>query len=332
MRADTQALKERFDLRDIVEQDLGPASMRGGRAHLWRCPFHHEKRGYSLAVWADGYRCFGRCNTGGDVLDWLQKYRHLCFVDALHVLDHPTGERRDIERRVSAVVAAPPLRWQKAAAEVVTITEKTLWSPIGRNARAYLEGRGLTTDTIRRARIGYVPGNWRSRKRIAGLAVPCGITIPWFAGGVLWAVKVRRACGIPKYGQIAGGSTAGLFGADQLVGARIAMFCEGEFDALLAHQEAGSIVSVVTLGSAVNALSAYWHDLLLSCQLVLVAYDHDQAGERGAQLLSTTSARFRTIQLPSGNDISDFHVHGGDICRWVEHELNCILTETGVTS
>ena len=54
---DTKALKERHDLRRIVEQDLGPAPARSRRASLWKCPFHGERKGYSLAVWADGY-CF----------------------------------------------------------------------------------------------------------------------------------------------------------------------------------------------------------------------------------------------------------------------------------
>jgi hypothetical protein len=27
------------------------------------------------------------------------------------------------------------------------------------------------------------------------LKVPCGITIPWFAEGAIWGIKVRRAAG-----------------------------------------------------------------------------------------------------------------------------------------
>ncbi len=71
MDVDTRTLKARVDLRRIVEQVLGPAPMRGGSALLWRCPFHHERKGYSLAVWADGFRCFGKCQVSGDVFDWL---------------------------------------------------------------------------------------------------------------------------------------------------------------------------------------------------------------------------------------------------------------------
>ena len=50
MVVDTQRLKENCNLRRLVEQDLGPAPLRGGRAYLWKCPFHNEHKGFSLAV------------------------------------------------------------------------------------------------------------------------------------------------------------------------------------------------------------------------------------------------------------------------------------------
>jgi hypothetical protein len=62
------------------------------------------------------------------------------------------------------------------------------------------------TDTVRQARLGYVHGSPRAWQRVAGLDVPCGITIPWWEAETLWAVKVRRAKGALKYQQIAGGS------------------------------------------------------------------------------------------------------------------------------
>ncbi len=85
------SLKTAYDLRVLVEADLGPAKARGGRALLWRCPFHHEQHGYSLAVWADGWRCFGACHRGGDLVSWLQTYRGLTFAEACAWLggDHP---------------------------------------------------------------------------------------------------------------------------------------------------------------------------------------------------------------------------------------------------
>lgn len=320
---DTQRLKENCDLRRLVEQDLGPAPLHGGRAYLWKCPFHHEQKGFSLAVWANGYRCFGRCDTSGDVLDWLQQYRHLTFTDAVRVLGEPLpeGKPSDQKQQMRANAEPPLWSWQDQAREVVSLAEEILWSTEGEDALAYLTGRGLTTSTIRKARLGYMPGDWRESKSVAGLEVPCGITIPWFAVGALWAVKVRRAYGLPKYLQIKGGSAAGLYGADALPEGHAAMFCEGEFDTLIVQQEARSLITAVTLGSAANTLASRWLSELTSCRNILVAYDTDEAGVRGAKRLAKTSARFHPVQVPHGKDITEFYQTGGDVYHWIEQVL-----------
>lgn len=186
---------------------------------------------------------------------------------------------------------------------------------------SYLTSRGLTPRTIRAARLGYVPGDFREWRTFEELEVPCGITIPWFAAGALWAVKVRRACGTPKYQQVKGGNAGGLYGADQLPHHQIALFCEGEFDTLLARQEAGELVTRITLSSATAILSSRWYAELTHCHTLLVAYDRDAAGEKGAKRLASLSPRFRAIQVPFGKDIGEFHRQGGAIYTWIAHTL-----------
>jgi DNA primase len=319
---DTHQLKENCDLRRLVEQDLGPAPLRGGRAYLWKCPFHHEQKGFSLAVWANGYRCFGACNTSGDALDWLRNYRRLSFVEAARVLGEPVENAAPAERQCLKSPSEPPeWEWQHAAGRIVSLAEETLWSETGEPALNYLTGRGLTTHTIRAARLGYVPGDFREWRTLEGLEVPCGITIPWFAADALWAVKVRRAYGSPKYQQIKGGNTNGLYGADHLADKNIALFCEGEFDALLARQEAGALAAVVTLSSATATLSSRWYTELTHCHTLLVAYDQDTAGEKGAKRLLSLSPRFRRIELPAGKDITEFYLRNGDVYMWIERAL-----------
>lgn len=310
---DTRRLKETCDLRCLVEQDLGPAPLRAGRASFWKCPFHPEQKGFSLAVWANGYRCLGACDTSGDALNWLMNYRRLSFSEALRLLDSPTS---------TAAPAEPPeWNWQRRAESLVNQAEETLWSEAGEPALNYLTGRGLTPRAIRAARLGYVPGDFRSWRTLEGLDVPCGITIPWFAAGALWAVRVRRAYGSPKYQQIKGGSVNGLYGADTLADHPTALFCEGEFDTLLARQEAGSLASVVSLSSATAILSSHWYAELAHCHTILVAYDRDAAGEKGAKRLLALSPHCRRIELPAGNDITAFYLGGGDIYAWIEQAL-----------
>jgi DNA primase len=324
MDVDIRILKAQHDLRRIVEQDLGPAPMRGGQALLWRCPFHHERKGYSLAVWANGFRCFGKCQISGDVLDWLQRYRHLSFQEALQALgEAPRSAPGLAANRPTPPAEPPPVEWQATARRVVEGAEETLWSVSGEQALDYLIGRGLNGSTIHDARLGVVPGGYRQWRTIAGLNVPCGITIPWLTGDTLWAVKVRRLAGRVKYSQIAGGSSSGLYRGETLEGAKAVLFCEGEFDALVAHQEAGSLVAAVSLGSAGNTLSDRWIIDLVTVPLILVAYDVDPAGLKGASRLQSLSNRVHTIQVPKGKDITEFHQQSeeGDVFAWLAREL-----------
>ncbi len=321
---DTKTLKERHDLRAIVEQDLGPAPLRSGRTSAWKCPFHNERQGYSLVVWPDGYQCFGKCQIVGDALDWLQRYRRLSFQDALRVLGEtpgyaPTGTAS----RPTALVEPPPAAWQAAAGQVVERAEDWLWQAPGEYALAYLlDERGLEPRTIREARLGVVPGGYRQWRTTAGVSVPCGITIPWFTGETLWAVKVRRESGQPKYVQIPGGSSGGLYRGDALANAQAVLFTEGEFDALIAHQEAGTLVTAVSLGSASATLQDRWLLELVTVPLILAAYDTDKAGTRGAARLQALSRRVHVVQVPQGKDITEYHRQGGDVYGWLDNTLN----------
>jgi DNA primase len=323
---DTRALKEQHDLRTIVEQDLGPAPIRSGRTSAWKCPFHHERQGYSLVVWPDGYQCFGKCQLVGDALDWLQRYRRLSFHEALRVLgDTPGYAPTGSASRPTPPVEPPPAAWQTAAGQVVERAEDWLWQAPGEYALAYLlEARGLEPRTIREARLGVVPGGYRQWRTIAGVSVPCGITIPWFTGETLWAVKVRRESGQPKYVQIPGGSSGGLYRGEALESAQAVLFTEGEFDALVAHQEAGSLVTAVSLGSASATLQDRWLLDLVTVPLILAAYDMDKAGTKGAARLQALSQRVHIVPVPQGKDITEYHLKGGDVYGWLDDELNRI--------
>ena len=321
-RIDIQDLKVGVDLRRIVAQDLGPAPRHSAHTLSWKCPFHQEQRGFSLVVWPDGFRCFGACQVSGDVFAWLQRFRGLTFSEALRLLGAPALQAQPPRQAAAAQAALPPEEppseeWQIQAREVVDLAEQILWSDAGDSARAWLRKRGLGARVVQEARLGLIPGDYRAWKPLAGLHVPCGILIPWFAAGQLWAVKVRRAAGQPKYVQIAGGSPHGLYGADWLPSHDIAVFCEGEFDALLLRQEARPFVAPITLGSAAAQLSGRWMGELLDYERLFIAYDNDVAGQRATDRLLRLSPRFCPLPVPAGKDISDFHLRGGSIREWI---------------
>ena len=127
-------------------------------------------------------------------------------------------------------------------------------------------------------------------QKLCGLWVPRGIVIPCLAAGQTWYLKVRRATGQAKYSQVSGGQIA-LFGADTIANHDTVVVTEGEFDAMLLHQEAGDLVGVVTMGSAAARLPDAWVPYLLGVQRLLVAYDTDVAGARGAARWESVSPR-----------------------------------------
>jgi hypothetical protein len=192
---------------------------------------------------------------------------------------------------------------------------------------AYLqEQRGLSAETICAAGIGYVPADGRESAATWGLDdakpvwLPRGILLPCEAQGHLWYVKVRRPAGEPKYIAPRGWRPA-LYGADTLRGRPALILTEGEFDALLLRQAAGDLVDVATLGSASQRLSGRWFTRLLPAHRILVVYDEDAAGQRGAGTLADLSARVRVVHPLGGADLTEQWQRGGDLRAWAQYQL-----------
>jgi DNA primase len=312
---DIEKLKEQLDCRDIVEADLGRSRYRGAKSWSWRCPFHHEQKGYSLVVYADGWQCMGKCQTGGDVITWVQRHHRKSFSDACRYLRHPThtASRELKTREVHEVTAEPPdAQWQAAARRIVNRTQETLWSPQGARALAYLEKRGLKHAAVQEAHLGYLPGHYAEGQLIEGVWVWAGITIPWFIEDALWAVNVRRP--LPthvqedKYKLIKGSRRmGGLYWVDYVQLGTTVMFVEGEFDCLLTWQLASDLISPITLGSATNRFHSRWYPYLIGSPQILVLEDRDEAGRQMAQRLELLSQRVKRVQVSLGKDLSDYY-------------------------
>ena len=72
----------------------------------------------------------------------------------------------------------PDSDWRSRAEEVVKQAEANLWSEQGKPALHYLKvKRGLTENTILKARLGYIPGGYRDWKTINGLDWPCPVVL-----------------------------------------------------------------------------------------------------------------------------------------------------------
>ncbi len=231
----------------------------------------------------------------------------------------------------------PRAEWRAAGMRFLEESEAALWSDIGERARAYLHARGLTDETLRVWRIGFQPEEsrhdpakqWGFPARGASgkpgwVRIARGIVLPWLLDGQLWQLKIRTNRQQPKYLAISGGHPC-LFGADTLVAGELAILTEGEFDALLLWQEVGDLLGVATLGSCSKGVSTKAVRYLLGCPRLLVAYDVDAEGDKGAERLQRLSARMQRVRPPVGKDVTAFWQAGGRVRDWVQFELVRLL-------
>ncbi len=79
-------------------------------------------------------------------------------------------------------------------------------------------------------------------------------------------------------------------------------------------------MGAVTLGSCSKGVDARALPHLLSLARVLVAYDNDPEGQRGAERLASLSGRMRVVRVPQGKDITDFFDGGGNVLDWLAEE------------
>ncbi len=158
-------VKDRLDIVELVSSYM--QLDKSGRNYKALCPFHSEKTP-SFVVFPESQRwyCFGACNEGGDVFNFVMKMEGWDFRTALEELASQAGV--DLEPRSPAQEKAAELADQLrdvlgvAASYYHRILTK---APQAEAGRAYVKKRGLERDTIDAFQIGYsLPGWERSRQ------------------------------------------------------------------------------------------------------------------------------------------------------------------------
>lgn len=245
--------------------------------------------------------------------------------------------------------------WQDVADEIICRAEERLWSPAGRDALEWLRTRGLLDFTIRRFRLGFIAERESSDPikilsdgdRPGGITAHRGITLPWChpncwyqpnepTPGPRWVgCNVRRLMPdvfdrLPDHEEKCfafKGSRRGFAYpfADFAPGVP-ALLVEGEWDALVAWQEFGSVLNVVSVGGAKQEPKPSALDALSICPNWLVALHNDKAGNEGAKKWSICSGgKSVRAMLPSGRDLNDMHLDGeGRLREWIRSEYDTL--------
>ncbi|SHO61110.1 DNA primase [Pseudoxanthobacter soli DSM 19599] len=136
------------------------------KGDFWACcPFHQEKSpSFHVDDRKGFYHCFG-CGASGDHIRFVMETEGATFPEAVERLAGDAGVqmpardaasewREEVRRTLGDVVALADRFFQQ-----------TLRTPAGADARAYIERRGLSVDTVRTFGIGYAPAERDALKR-----------------------------------------------------------------------------------------------------------------------------------------------------------------------
>jgi DNA primase len=152
-------VKQRLDIVEVVGQYV--QLQKAGHNYKAVCPFHSERTpSFFVSPERQSWHCFGACGTGGDIFSFVMKKENLEFAEALRLLAERAGvtlaERRPEEQ-------AERDRLQEANEASARFYHRVLLSTeAGREARRYLEERGLDLKTIQDFQLGYSPSGWDS--------------------------------------------------------------------------------------------------------------------------------------------------------------------------
>jgi len=312
------------DLLDLIGRDtqLKKVATTNGGEYAGPCPFCGGRDRFRVWPNSDPPRFWCRqCGKNGDTIAYMVMRGDITPQEAGRLRRGETAERTRPQPPKGEPGIPDDDEMQAQAMQIAVDCAAMLWEPTGERARAWLNERGLADETLKTHYIGFndVAG------RLHGFYVPRGVTIPHYqeSTNVIAGIKIRLSTNGPgKYRSVAG-SRPSLYLADNLAGHDMGVICEGEFDALLLHQEAGDLVGVCALGSASNRIKAVDAGLpfLLPVKRLLVATDNDDDGESAALAILERTRRARRLHVPIGNDITDYWQAGGDLRAWVESAL-----------
>jgi DNA primase len=306
---------------DIVEEIGAVVPLKkSGKAYKGACPFHSERTpSFYVFPQTATWRCFG-CNEGGDIFTFVEKQQALDFKEALALLAEkagipvesrgdvlPDGEEEDQEE------AARRRMRQINEAAAIWFHHLLLTSTEASYARTYLDGRGVSHESITLFRLGFAPAGGDllcnyllSQKYSAQEIIAAGLgrerepargggLYDYFRSRIMFPIRDARGRTIGFGGRELGGGHPKYLNTPQtplfdkssiLYGLDLAreaikrrdqvVIVEGYMDTLIAHQYGEKNV-VACIGSAIT--EKHVRQLKKLTKRLALALDPDVAGE-----------------------------------------------------
>ncbi len=148
-----EQIKQKLNIVDVVSAYV--TLNQAGNTYKGKCPFHNEKTpSFFVSPERGTYYCFG-CGAKGDIFSFVQQFEGLDFMGSLKLL----AEKAGVELTYNQVKDNKSDLYQ-IMEEATQFFEKNLSKHP--EVRDYLHKRGLTDETIKEFRIGWIANEWRA--------------------------------------------------------------------------------------------------------------------------------------------------------------------------
>ncbi len=339
--AEIERLKEAVPVARLVEAS-GIELKKGGKDMLGCCPFHEDATASLVVTPAKNlWHCFG-CGVGGGPIDWVMKRQGVSFRHAVELLRADVGSGVGLAElgmptpRTRAKLPAPvalDAGEQELLDQVIGYYHETLLaSP---EAMSYLERRGIASrELIEQHRLGFANrtlglrlpataikagAEVRGRLQKAGILRDSGhehfngcLVVPVFdeAGHVteVYGRKITPNVNPPWHLYLPG-PHRGVWNERGLVGQSEVILTEALIDAMTfwcaGYRNVTAAYGVEGLTD--DHLATFKR---LGVRRVLIAFDRDDAGERGAEKvaerLMAEGIECYRVQFPKGMDANEY--------------------------
>jgi DNA primase catalytic core len=341
-----ERVKATVSLASVI-RSRGVELKKKGRQLWGLCPFHSEDEASFAVDEKKGlWNCLGKCQTGGDVFNFVMKADAVNFKQAFELLaESPMSKVRSSKEK--------PIEAETTGAGEMTKTEleylekavayyhKSLLK--NEKAIAYLQSRGITPEAMRVFGLGFVDGSLKDKTSADGKANLESLGIlnergsETMFGSVVFPLldaNTNQAVGLyarhieKKQHLYLSGKRRGVFNPSGAKETEEIILTESVIDAL-ALWSIG--IRNVTCAYGVNGLTDEIINHLAESRVkkVVLMLDSDDTGqaavEKFAERLKEIGIESRSIELP-GKDASEFVTNGGTL-EQVNSLLSVVETE-----
>lgn len=156
-------IRNRLTLSDVIGQRI-PVT-RAGREFKACCPFHKEKTpSFTINDDKQFYHCFG-CGAHGDVVNFVMQHDNLPFPEAVELLAGQAGLQVPKFSPEESKKAKEQKDLYTLMDEAAKWFEDQLCDPRNTDMMAYLQKRGLKSETIAEFRLGFAPADHQALRK-----------------------------------------------------------------------------------------------------------------------------------------------------------------------